>query len=77
MSVFGLSRSCATIAIPIGSIITVVAVFEIHIDRAAVATMNPRMMLFTFVPISRIIFSAMRLCSPHFSIPIASRKPPM
>ena len=76
-SVCGLSRNWAMIAIPIGSIITLVAVFEIHIDSAAVATMKPRMMLVTLVPMSRMMFNAMRLCSPHFSIAIAIRNPPM
>ena len=74
--VFGSSFNCATIAIAIGSIITAVAVFEIHIDINAVATINPRIMFTTFVPIKLIMFNAIRLCKFHFCIAIAIIKPP-
>jgi len=43
-----------------GVIIIVVAVFETHIERNAVATMNPRMIRLGPVPIARIVRSAMR-----------------
>lgn len=75
--VAGSSLNCATMAMPIGSIITEVAVFEIHIDKKAVAIMNPKIMLLTLVPISLMVFSAIRRCKFHFSIAIAIIKPPM
>ena len=63
--------------IPMGSIITAVAVFDIHMERNAVATIKPKMILETLVPIILIIFNAIRLCKFHFSIAMASIKPPM
>ena len=63
-------------AIPIGSIITEVAVLEIHIDIAVVANMNPKIIFVTFVPIKLIMFRAIRLCKFHRSIVIAITKPP-
>ena len=65
------------IAIPIGSIITEVAVFEIHMERNAVAIMNPKMILFTLVPMNWIIFKAILLCKFQRSIAIANIKPPI
>jgi len=55
---------------------TVVAVLEIHMDINAVANMNPRMIVATFVPINRMILRAILLWSPHFSIAMAIIKPP-
>ena len=49
------------IAIPIGNIITAVAVFEIHIDKNAVAIINPRITFLTSVPIMLTILSAILL----------------
>jgi hypothetical protein len=40
--VFFKSFICLMIAIPIGSIITAVAVLEIHMDKKAVATIKPK-----------------------------------
>ena len=60
-----------------GSIIAVVAVLLIHIDKNAVASMNPSTRRFGLVPTHARIRSAMRLCSPHFSIVTARKKPPM
>jgi hypothetical protein len=60
-----------------GTIMMAVAVLEIHIERKAAATMKPRMMREGPPPIRRMIHSAMRLCSDHFSIVRAIMKPPM
>ncbi|GGA66245.1 hypothetical protein GCM10007176_08380 [Salinicoccus roseus] len=57
MEVLDLSESanCLVTARAIGTIIIVVAVFEIHIDRNAVASINPKIILFGFVPTIEII----------------------
>ena len=52
---------CLIIAIPIGNIITAVAVFEIHIDKNAVAIIKPKINLLISVPIKLIMVSAIRL----------------
>ena len=70
------SLNCFIIAIPIGSIITEVAVFEIHIDKNAVANINPSITLRASIPIKEIILIAILLCKFHFSIPIAIKNPP-
>ena len=57
----GLSLSCLIIAIPMGSIITAVAVLEIHIDKKAVAIIKPKITLRISDPIKVIIESAIRL----------------
>ena len=59
--VSGLSFNWDTIAIAIGSIITAVAVFDIHIDINAVAIINPRITFLTSVPIMLTILSAILL----------------
>ena len=61
----------------IGNIIIVVAVFEIHIDKNAVATMNPKTKREGAEPTRRIVCSASRLCRLHRSIAKATMKPPM
>ena len=38
------SSTCSTMARPMGTIITAVAVFEIHMERKAAATMKPSTM---------------------------------
>ena len=68
---------CLTTAMATGSIIMVVAVLEIHIDKNAVATMNPRMILDGLVPMNRMITSAIRLWKFHFSMARAIMNPPM
>ena len=75
-TVAGLSLSSLIMAIPMGSIITEVAVFEIHIDKKAVATIKPKITYRTSEPMKEMILMAMRLCKFHFSIPIAIRNPP-
>ena len=60
-----------------GTIMMAVAVLEIHMERNAAATMKPRMMRDGPPPIRRMIHSAIRLCSRHFSIVTAIMKPPM
>ncbi len=64
-------------ASPIGSIITEVAVFDIHIERKAVAIMKPRIIFRTSVPIRLMIDRAMRLWRFHLSIAMAMMKPPI
>ena len=61
ISVDGLSSSCFIIATAIGSIITEVAVFDIHIDKKAVAIIKPNIIKLIFVPIAEIIFNAILL----------------
>jgi hypothetical protein len=56
---------------PMGNIITVVAVFEIHMDINAVATTKPRMRFTTFAPIKLIIFRMIRLYKFYFSMAMA------
>jgi hypothetical protein len=62
--------------IPIGSIITVVAVLLTHIDSPAVASMNPPTIRRGRVPTARSVSSATRRCSPHRCIASASTNPP-
>ena len=51
-----------------GSIITAVAVLEIHMERKAVANIKPKIIFLTSVPIILIIFKAILLCKRHFSM---------
>ena len=71
------SASWLTTAIAMGRSISVVAVFEIHIDRAAVVTMKPRMIGRGRDPKRAIALRAMRRCRFHASIACAIRNPPM
>ena len=50
---------------PIGSIITEVAVLEIHIDSPAVASMKPKIILGKFVPILSYQISVDVSCIDH------------
>ena len=61
---------------PMGNIITVVAVFEIHRLTNAVASMKPSTMRRGLTPIAEMIVSAMRLCRPHCCIDAAIIIPP-
>ncbi|CAI8256730.1 MAG: Uncharacterised protein [Flavobacteriaceae bacterium] len=63
--------------IPIGSIITEVAVLEIHIDKKAVANIKPNTIRWMLVPTALIMDKAMRLCKFHFSRAIAIINPPI
>ena len=65
------------IARPIGTIITAVAVFEIHIDKNADAIINPKIILDGPEPTTWMIFKAILRCRFHFSIVRAIMKPPM
>ena len=47
----GFSCNCLMMTIPIGNIITEVAVLEIHMDKNAVAIINPKMIFLMSVPI--------------------------
>ena len=62
---------------PIGSIITAVAVLEIHMDKNAVAIIKPRMIIFRSVPIHAIIFRAILLWRFHFSMAMEMINPPI
>jgi hypothetical protein len=59
-----------------GNIINVVAVFEIHILKNAVAIMKPRMMNFSPAGHAFTIMSAIRRWAPLFSIALDKRNPP-
>ncbi len=69
--------SVETMANAMGIIIIADAVLDIHIERNAVATMNPKMSLFELVPVRHMIWRAIRLCRFHRCIAAAMRKPPM
>ena len=64
------------IASPMGAIITAVAVFEIHMDRNAAATMKPRTMRAGPPPTQAMMLRAMRRCRSHFSMVSAIMNPP-
>ena len=53
-----------------------VAVFEIHIDKNAVASINPSITLDLFVPVNLMIVNASLLCKFHFSMASAIINPP-
>jgi hypothetical protein len=59
-----------------GTIITAVAVFEIHIERKAAAIMNPRMIRAGPPPTAWMMFRAMRRWRFHLSMVSAIMKPP-
>jgi len=59
-----------------GTIISVEAVLEIHIDKTAVASMNPNTSAPGDVPTRLMTFRAMRLCRSHRSMPMATMNPP-
>ncbi len=66
----------AMIAIAMGTIIIAVAVFDIHIERNAVAIMNPKMSMRELEPALLRIISAIRSCKPQRCMDIAMIKPP-
>ena len=53
-----------------------VAVFDIHMESSAVASMNPSTRRRGWPPTAYTMDSAMRLCTPEACSPNASRKPP-
>jgi hypothetical protein len=61
---------------PIGIIMTAVAVLEIHIETAAVETSMPRSRRLGSVPMARMMWTAMRRCRPHCSMPAPMVMPP-
>ncbi len=61
----------------IGSIMRVVAVFEIHIDKPLVATIKPAMSLVGWFPNTASTFNAILLCKPQRSMAKAIMKPPI
>ena len=76
-------RSCSSTAptetitaIPIGTINIAVAEFEIHIERNAVAIMNPSRRRSARTPTRLTTVSAIRLWRSQRSIPSARRNPP-
>ena len=58
-------------------IITAVAVLLIHMLNKAVASIKPNIIPRASVPVSLIMFKAMRLCRFHFSMAMAMIKPPI
>src|SRR5699024_2795414 len=50
---------------------------EIHIDKNPVETINPKIIIFVFVPTTEIIVKAIRRCKFHFSIAKAIINPPI
>ena len=71
------SSTCSTMARPMGTIITAVAVLEIHIDRNPAATMKPSTMRAGPPPTWWMMARAMRRCRFHFCMVTAIMKPPM
>ena len=69
--------SLSSIARPIGSIINVVELFEVHIDKNPVAIIKPSITLFLLVPMIRIVKRAILLCSWFVSIALATKKAPI
>ena len=65
-------------AMPIGTIIVAVAVFEIHSETNAVAARKPsEQPRAARVPIARMMASAMRRCRSHCCMAAAMHMPPM
>ena len=64
-------------AVAIGNIIIAVAVLDTHMDKNAVAIINPPIKAFGEVPTTEIIVSAIRLCKFHFSNASANINPPI
>ena len=60
----------------IGSIITAVAVLDIHIDKNAVTSIIAKICKLGFLPAYNMVLSAIRLCNPHRSIAIEIKNPP-
>ena len=63
-------------ASPTGTIMIAVAVFEIHMERKAAASMKPSTMRAGPPPTARMTQRAIRRCTSHFSIVSAIMKPP-
>src|SRR5690606_12161905 len=58
------------------SIITAVAVLEIHMERNPVATMNPRIIFLGAVPKRVMTYRAIRRCRFQRSMAMANKNPP-
>lgn len=63
-------------AVPMVTIIKVVAVLEIHIESSPLASIKPRTINLAFVPTAAMISMAIRLCRFHRCIAIAMINPP-
>ena len=74
--VFSSFTNSNTTELAMGSIISVVAVFDIHMLMAKLASMNPNMMVFALVPVLSTMLRASLRCRFHFSIASAMRNPP-
>ena len=61
---------------PIGSIINVVELLEVHIDKKAVAIIKLSITLARLVPIDFIVAKAIRLCKLFVSIALATKNAP-
>ena len=76
-SLFSAPRSInASIERAIGNIIIAVAVLLTHILKKAAATINPKIIDFGATPTLDTMTSATLRCKSHFSIAMASIKPP-
>ena len=71
------SSTWRMIARPIGTVITAVAVFEIHIDRNADAAMNPSTIRAGPPPMRWMMPSAIRRCRFHLCMVSAIMNPPI
>ena len=71
----GLTNSKTTEA-AMGSIIKVVAVFDIHMLMEKLASMNPKMIVLALVPVRFTMLKASLRCKFHFSMANAMKKPP-
>ena len=63
--------------IPMGSIMTAVAVFDTHMDKNAVAIMNPAIIAPGLLGMIRKTPNAIRLCRFHRCMASAIKNPPM
>ena len=70
------STVCVNTANAMGTIIIVVAVLLIHMERKAVATIKPKIIRLLLNPTRRMVCKAIRRCRFHFSMAIAIKKPP-
>ncbi len=71
-----LGRIVAMMAMAMGTIIIAVAVLDIHIERNAVATINPKISMREFEPALLRIARAIRSCRPQRCMDIAMMNPP-
>ena len=71
-----ISFSRYNIAIPIGSIISVVELLDVHIDNIPVAIMKLSMIFGRLVPTALMVDNAIRLCKLLVSMALATKNAP-